>query len=269
LRRGTPLGLSRGVHVLSIERPGRPAERLELATPLQAGGSRADDLQLATWPPSALRLVPADTGVVVEANAFGVRVAGRPVPPGGRRLLRPGERAELHGVAIGVEAAPVPDATRAAAAALLRGAARGDALALGPHLLVLTGPAAGARHPLCAEQTVGRGRAASIVLPDPHASRVHARLRLGDEGAWVEDLGSKNGVRVNGVRIERRPCELRPGDELLVGETALALQDAGGTLAPAAPPASPCDPPRRRVPARLVAAALLAASAAALALAAT
>jgi ribosome-associated protein YbcJ (S4-like RNA binding protein) len=238
-----------------------PARR-ELPRPLVAGGSHADDLHLPGCPAAALRLVPCASGVVVEVAAAGVRVAGRPVHAGARRLLRPGDAVELHGAAVEVAAPAVPEETRAAAASLLLDAAAGVPSPPGLHLLVLTGPMAGARHALAAVQTVGRGRAASIVLPDPTASRVHARLTIGPDGARVEDLRSKNGVRVNGVRIDRRPFPVRAGDELTIGETELALADAA--LEPAPAPA----PRARSRRADLVIAALLALSAAALALAA-
>jgi hypothetical protein len=249
---------------LTVQRPGQAPERRELLGPLRAGGSHADDVHLPSCPPGALWLVPCAAGVVAEAASSGVRAAGRTLAPGDRRLLRSGERVELHGATIAVDP-PAADATRAGAGALLRGAAAGAAPLAGAHLVVLTGRTAGTRHPLGGEQTIGRGRAASIVVPDPHASRVHARLRIGAAGAVIEDLGSKNGVRVNGVRIDRRPCPLRPGDEVRIGETALGLVDH--PLAPADARQKRASP-RRRPPAHVLAAALLALSAAALALAA-
>jgi hypothetical protein len=197
---------------------------------------------------------------VVEAAAAGIRAGGHPLLPGSRRLLRAGERAELRGAFIAVEAGG-PEGTRAEAAALLRDAAAGREPIAGAHLLVLTGPAAGARHRLGPDQTIGRGRAATIVLPDPQATRVHARVRVGPAGARLEDLGSKNGLRVNGVRIEGSACPVREGDEVVIGETALVLLGLGRP--PAERPSRPRRPPRH-----VVAAALLALSAAALALAA-
>lgn len=244
-----------------VRLPGAAPSRRELLAPLAAGGSRADDVHLPGCPAAALRLIPCAAGVVVEAAAAFVQAAGHPVPPGARRLLRPGEFAALQGAALEVLASAAPEDTRAAAAALLRDAAAGAAVPAGLHLVVLTGPAAGALHALGAEQTLGRGRRASIVLPDPSASRVHARVTLGPGGVAVQDLRSRNGVRVNGVRIDGGPFPLRAGDELSVGETDLALADG----APAAAP------PGARAAVRLrplVAAALLAVSAAALALAA-
>ncbi len=251
------------MHALLVRLPGAEPTRRDLPAPLVAGGSHADDLHLPGVPAAALRFLPCAAGAVVEAVAAGVRAAGHPVHPGARRLLRPGERVELHGAVVELLAPPLPEATRAAAAALLRDAAAGAAPPPGLHLVVLSGPAAGARHGLGPDQTLGRGRAATVILPDATASRVHARLTLGPAGARVEDLGSKNGVSVNGVRIDRRrPFPVGAGDELTVGETTLALVD--GAPEPCEPPA----PAPRRVPLRIVAAALLAVSAAALALAA-
>lgn len=49
---------------------------------------------------------------------------------------------------------------------------------------------------------VGRSRECDLVLEDPDVSRRHARIVLGADGRWlVEDLGSTNGVAVNGGRI--------------------------------------------------------------------
>ena len=122
-----------------------------------------------------------------------------------------------------------------------------------PLLVVLTGAHAGACHPLVTEQILGRGRAAAIRIADPQASRRHARLCLGASGASIEDLGSKNGLRVNGLAIERRAWALRDDDQITVGDTTLALV-LGDTHAPAAPPpaaamrrpGSVATPPSRR-----------------------
>ena len=256
-------------HEVVLHATGAAPERRALSQAATAGGSHADGLFLSGAAPAAVLLVPVAAGIVVEAGAAGVRVAGHPLAPGRRRLLRAGERAELQGAAVALEKAGSPDgATRAAAAALLRDAAAGEVPIAGPRLVVLTGPAAGERHPLGPEQTLGRGRAATIRLADPQASRVHARLRLGPGGATVEDLRSKNGLRVNGVRVDRRPWPLRCDDELAIGETVLALEDA----APPPPAPSPVPegaPPGGRAPGHLAAAALLALSAAALAFAAS
>lgn len=166
-----------------------------------------------------------------------------------------------------------PGTTRVEGAALLRSAAHGGAARA--HLVVVSGPGAGARLPLAPEQTLGRGADADLRIADRRASRVHARIRLRGADVVVADLGSKNGVRVNGARIGRRPRVLRDGDRIAVGETvlALAVPDAGaGTAAPVAPALSSARGaarPPRRPRAWLAAAALLALAAALVAAAAT
>ncbi len=49
---------------------------------------------------------------------------------------------------------------------------------------------------------VGRGAECEIRIDDPDVSRRHARLVLREDGLLVEDLGSKNGTLVDGVRVE-------------------------------------------------------------------
>jgi pSer/pThr/pTyr-binding forkhead associated (FHA) protein len=55
--------------------------------------------------------------------------------------------------------------------------------------------------PARGEVVVGRGSDADVRVDEPRASRRHARLVLGDE-IRVEDLGSANGTRVRGRRLE-------------------------------------------------------------------
>jgi len=64
--------------------------------------------------------------------------------------------------------------------------------------------------------TFGRSRGATITLDSEKVSRMHARVRRTGEGIEVEDLGSRNGTRVNGDKIEG-PRKLATGDEVSVG----------------------------------------------------
>jgi pSer/pThr/pTyr-binding forkhead associated (FHA) protein len=117
-----------------------------------------------------------------------------------------------------------PGATRVDAGGLLRRAALGEAAQAGPHLVVREPRARERVVALAAGCTVGRGRLAALRLADPSASRLHLRLRLDAAGATVHDLGSRNGLRVNGGRARGRR-RLRSGDELEVGETLLRYVD--------------------------------------------
>ena len=69
---------------------------------------------------------------------------------------------------------------------------------------------------------VGRSRECDVVLSDPNVSRRHAELRRGENGWHVVDLGSTNGVKVNGHRVEQ--MALRPGDRVTIGLTDLTFE---------------------------------------------
>ena len=65
--------------------------------------------------------------------------------------------------------------------------------------------------------TFGREDGVDILLQDALASRKHAEMRWNDEGYWlVADLGSRNGVLVNGKRIGP-PEKMNDGDQLQIG----------------------------------------------------
>ncbi len=49
---------------------------------------------------------------------------------------------------------------------------------------------------------LGRDSSCGLVISDMTVSRKHARLFKQNGNWWVEDLGSKNGVRLNGEKIE-------------------------------------------------------------------
>ena len=52
------------------------------------------------------------------------------------------------------------------------------------------------------ETIIGRSSTADLPLSDPFLSRQHARLLLTDDGLSIEDLGSRNGTFVNGVKLD-------------------------------------------------------------------
>jgi hypothetical protein len=71
--------------------------------------------------------------------------------------------------------------------------------------------------------TIGRSRDCEIVLEDSGVSRRHAQLRPGSDGWSVEDLGSTNGVLVNGRRIHgAQPLE--SGDRVELGSTEILFE---------------------------------------------
>jgi len=85
-------------------------------------------------------------------------------------------------------------------------------------LIVRTGPSPGMVFDLTKEiTTLGRDVATDIVVGDPEVSRQHARLTRTPGGYVLEDLGSTNGVFVNGERLDS-PRVLNPGDLIGLSE---------------------------------------------------
>jgi Protein of unknown function (DUF3662)/Inner membrane component of T3SS, cytoplasmic domain len=83
---------------------------------------------------------------------------------------------------------------------------------------------AGRRLPVPARgATVGRSRECDIVLDDAGVSRRHAEVRPSAEGWIVADLGSTNGLRLNG-RTVRGAQPLQAGDRLELGSSEIVFE---------------------------------------------
>lgn len=72
--------------------------------------------------------------------------------------------------------------------------------------------------------TIGRKPHNTIQLTEQNVSRSHAKLIFQDDGWVIQDLGSYNGVRVNGVPITG-PTLLRESDLIQIGDYHLTLTD--------------------------------------------
>ena len=82
---------------------------------------------------------------------------------------------------------------------------------------------------------IGRATDNEVRLSNGRVSRHHCSFAPEAGGGWVEDLGSSNGLVVNGERTRR--AFLGPGDELVLGSARIVLEvdaepaeDAGGAL---------------------------------------
>jgi pSer/pThr/pTyr-binding forkhead associated (FHA) protein len=73
------------------------------------------------------------------------------------------------------------------------------------------------------EFVVGRSGECQLALDDPLVSRRHASFFATEQRLTVEDLGSRNGVKVNGNRINGR-VELSQGDIVGIGGSDLHVQ---------------------------------------------
>ena len=70
---------------------------------------------------------------------------------------------------------------------------------------------------------VGRAPNCDCVVPEDCVSRRHAQLWRDGERWFLRDLGSRNGTRVNGMRVIE-DVEVRPGDRLSLGGAAYRLR---------------------------------------------
>jgi len=93
-----------------------------------------------------------------------------------------------------------------------------------PRLEFMCGPLTGQNFQLSEATitTIGSVAGNTIVLSDPAVSRKHVGIRK--NGEWFEfaDLGSTNGVYVNGHRMPRK--QLASGDVLRVGNTEMVFR---------------------------------------------
>jgi pSer/pThr/pTyr-binding forkhead associated (FHA) protein len=91
-----------------------------------------------------------------------------------------------------------------------------------PQREVVTLTVAGRKHEVTSPNVVlGRSREADVRVADVNVSRRHAELRQEGAGYWIVDLGSTNGVELNGKRVER--ARLRDDDRILLGATEIVF----------------------------------------------
>jgi DNA-binding winged helix-turn-helix (wHTH) protein len=73
------------------------------------------------------------------------------------------------------------------------------------------------------DNVIGRAPDASVWLEAQGVSRYHARVRLENARATIEDLSSKNGTFVNGERLSG-PRVLEGGDQIRVGAIVMVFR---------------------------------------------
>ena len=71
---------------------------------------------------------------------------------------------------------------------------------------------------------IGRSKDCDIRIADPNVSRRHAEVRQEGAAYWILDLGSTNGLTVNGRRQQR--AQLQNEDRITVGSTELVFRRA-------------------------------------------
>ncbi|MCP3097635.1 FHA domain-containing protein [Myxococcus sp. K15C18031901] len=198
-------------------------------------------------------------------SAFGTQLNGKPLPKGEKRLLRNGDVVAIAQYDVRFEKMTelngdvTSEKTSFIARGNLKDVMRGLSGAEERYLRIMNGPREGERIEIAdaSELLIGRDeKEVDILLQDDLISRKHAKIRRDWSGTHVEDLGSRNGIKVNKKRINRKT--LKDNDELEVGATRFLYVDPSEPaeepvqLAPeakASPPPSPQRPaPPRREP---------------------
>jgi two-component system NtrC family sensor kinase len=99
-----------------------------------------------------------------------------------------------------------------------------------PTLAVVQGPDHGKAFDINGSSLViGRDPSCDVFLRDPGISRQHALMELRGDRYVLKDLGSSNGTYVNGMRVTE--SNLRPGDQIRMGNSILAMGGPESTLA--------------------------------------
>lgn len=188
----------------------------------------------------------ADARVRLPAGEIaGARVQVRAVDVGEPETFVLGRyRVEVGPSPAGAIATP-PQRTESLARELLR-----DVLGTkgAPSLTIEHGTHAGATRMLAPPESalvIGRGDEAGWVLDDDGLSRTHVEVRRGWDGLRVVDLGSKNGTRVDGVRLaEGQGVTIADGTVIEIGGIRMRVKDPAEALI-RAPTPSPTPTPSR------------------------
>ena len=161
-------------------------------------------------------------------------ISDRPTEPvvGQRAAAVPGPKAEGDldwNIAAEVEVEPVSDPLMRRGTKVPRQepVARVPLKAFKPgelRLLCIKGPLEGKRFIISKRSMlIGREEGLDLTIPDGSVSRHHAEIVLGPEKAQVKDLGSRNGVFVNGARVT--VGSIRPGDTLRVHKSLFIVEE--------------------------------------------
>ena len=80
------------------------------------------------------------------------------------------------------------------------------------------------------DNVIGRDPGGRLILDSIRVSRRHARITVHGTSATLEDLGSRNGTLLGGVRIGA-PVVLNDGDEITIGGFAIRFRASGDDAA--------------------------------------
>jgi pSer/pThr/pTyr-binding forkhead associated (FHA) protein len=167
-------------------------------------------------------------------SSYGTTINGAKLPKGEKHLLRNGDVIAIAQFDVTFDRVAAENAegggagnTQFVARKVVKDVMRG--LSAGgeqPYFRVMNGPREGERIEIAdaQEYVVGRDEGtADIVFKDDLVSRKHVKIRRDWSGTHVEDLGSRNGIKINKKRIPKKTLTDR--DEVEIGGVRLLYLD--------------------------------------------
>lgn len=177
----------------------------------------------------------ADFVLTDEGSTNGTFVGSVRVAPHTSRIVRSGDRVRVGRYLLEISVGPgmvtrdVAIATRDMALALVSEAMRETGTDLTAQIRVLEGVDQGALLKLFDDDrvyTIGRAPHCDLLLGDADASREHAQVVSRRGTVVVQDLGTKNGTWLGGVRVpEGQSSAWRPTQMVQIGRSVLALEE--------------------------------------------
>lgn len=206
---------------------------------ITVGRDRENDIQipLSTVSRRHARIYEEQGDWFVEdlRSTHGTKVNGQILGLGGKKLLSEGDQIQIvhafityHRINAELldETATSEEKTSVVARKMVQGVlGNSDKTPEVPHLVVMNGPLQGTTvdfGPDVTEVVLGRGDNCDIRLEDVNISRRHAVVRRNWNEFLIEDLGSKNGVILNGQRTSGE-TRLKDADEIYLGAIHLTF----------------------------------------------
>jgi pSer/pThr/pTyr-binding forkhead associated (FHA) protein len=163
-------------------------------------------------------------------SSFGTMINGAKLPKGEKRLLRNGDTIAIAQFDVVfdrvAEEGEGANSTNLLSKKLVKDVMRGLTNNVEqPYFRLMNGAKEGQRISLNEGQELvfGRDETCNVVLQDDLVSRRHAKVRRDISGTHVEDLGSRNGIKVNKKKAKKQT--LRDRDELEIGALRLLYID--------------------------------------------
>lgn len=164
-------------------------------------------------------------------SSFGTQINGKSLPQGEKRLLRNGDviaiaQFDVTFDRVEDEDSEDPGRTSFLSRKVVKNVMKGLSSGQNAYFRVMNGSAEGQRIEIADAQEYVFGRDAEevdVVLNDDLVSRKHVKVRRDWSGTQVEDLGSRNGIKLNKQRT--RSATIKDRDELEIGGVRLLFID--------------------------------------------